>query len=132
MLMHMPSQLRFENVLTWMHAGGSDQMSRLHYDMNGVVLTQVHACMGMAYACAWACAYAWPRCPHTGACLQTLCVRAHAVCVRACCAWVRMLCACEGTGKGTGVGAGVGTDRDEGEDPFLIRARAGTRARTPS
>ena len=40
-----------------------------------------------------------------------------------------MLCACEGTGKGTGVGAGVGTDRDEGEDPFLIRARAGTRAR---
>ena len=33
--------LKFENVLLWMHGGTSDQMSRLHFDMNGVVLTQL-------------------------------------------------------------------------------------------
>ena len=31
----------FRNALTWMHSGASDQMSRLHYDMNGVILTQL-------------------------------------------------------------------------------------------
>ena len=33
--------MQFENVLLWMHGGTSDQMSRLHFDMNGVVLTQI-------------------------------------------------------------------------------------------
>ena len=36
-----PTKLQFENVLLWMHGGTSDQMSRLHFDMNGVLLTQL-------------------------------------------------------------------------------------------
>ena len=34
-------RMKFENVLLWMHGGTSDQMSRLHFDMNGVILTQI-------------------------------------------------------------------------------------------
>jgi hypothetical protein len=34
-------KIEFRNVLTWMHSGANDQQSKLHYDMNHVILTQL-------------------------------------------------------------------------------------------